>query len=113
MENVFIDTDIILDLLASREPFYIHAAELFSLADKNELKLFVSSLAFANLNYILSKQFSAAQAYEEMLQYYTQCKAVNGTLITIWHNNFLGMDNEFRGWREIYEKSISVVNSES
>ena len=62
MEKVFVDTGIILDLLSKREPFYIHSAKLFSAADKNEIKIHVSSLAFTNLNYILSKQYSTDQA---------------------------------------------------
>lgn len=55
MRKLFIDTNIVIDLLAKREPFYQEAAKLFSLADKNEVKLIVSSLTFANTHYILSK----------------------------------------------------------
>jgi predicted nucleic acid-binding protein len=71
MDRIFVDTDIILDLLSSRKPFYIHSANLFSGADKNEIKLLVSSLSFANLNYILSKQYSAAQARKKLLKFKT------------------------------------------
>ena len=51
-----VDTNIILDLLANRIPFYIEAAELFSLADKKKIKLSISSLCLADTHYILSKQ---------------------------------------------------------
>ncbi|HEX4372618.1 MAG TPA: PIN domain-containing protein [Puia sp.] len=71
MEKVFVDTDIILDLLSHREPFYIYSANLFSAADRNEIKLFVSSLSFSNLNYILSKQFSAEQARRMLFKFKT------------------------------------------
>jgi predicted nucleic acid-binding protein len=71
MEKVFVDTDIILDLLSSREPFYIYSANLFSAADKNEIKIFVSSLSFSNLNYILSKQYSSDQAKKRLLKFKT------------------------------------------
>lgn len=71
MERIFVDSDIILDLLGNREPFYKYAAELFSLADKGELKLFVSSLSFANLNYLLSRQYSADQARMKLLKFKT------------------------------------------
>jgi hypothetical protein len=46
-----------------------------------------------------------------MLHYYKVCKDVNGTLITIWHNNFLGEAKEFNGWKEVYEKFIGTVSS--
>ena len=56
MKKLFLDTNIILDLLANRMPFYTEAAELFSLADKKEIKLSISSLCLADTHYILSKQ---------------------------------------------------------
>jgi predicted nucleic acid-binding protein len=54
MKNLFLDTNIVLDLLATRMPFYTEAAKLFSLADKKKLKLSISSLCLADAHYILS-----------------------------------------------------------
>jgi predicted nucleic acid-binding protein len=71
MDSVFVDTDIILDLLSFREPFYIHAASLFSLADQKKLKINVSSLSFSNLHYILSKQYSPDQSRKKLLMFKT------------------------------------------
>jgi predicted nucleic acid-binding protein len=71
MEKVFVDTDIILDLLSNREPFYLPAAHLFSLGDKNNIKLFMSSVSFSNLNYILSKQYSSDQARKKLQKFKT------------------------------------------
>jgi predicted nucleic acid-binding protein len=58
MKNLFLDTNIILDLLATRMPFYTEAAKLFSLADKEKIKLSISSLCIADAHYILSRQNS-------------------------------------------------------
>lgn len=54
MRKLFIDTNIVLDLLAKR-PDYASAAKLFTLADQGKLELSVSSLTFANTHYILVK----------------------------------------------------------
>ena len=62
MNHLLIDTNIVIDLLAKREEFYEDAAALFSLADKNEIKLSISALTFANTNYILSKLKSDKEA---------------------------------------------------
>lgn len=85
MEKVFVDTDIVLDLLSARLPHYKYAAELFSLADENSIKLYVSSLTFANVNYILSKQLSAAQARKILLKFKTLINvlAVNDKVIEL------------------------------
>lgn len=71
MKGVFVDTDIVLDLLGNRKPFYRHAAELFSIADRSEIKIFVSSLSFSNLNFILSKQYSSIQARKILMKFKT------------------------------------------
>lgn len=70
-ENVFVDTDIILDLLSNRHPFYDYSAHLFSEADKENVKLFVSSLSFSNLNYLLSRQYSSGQARKSLQKFKT------------------------------------------
>jgi predicted nucleic acid-binding protein len=64
MSKLLIDTNIALDLLAKREPFYESAAQVFTLADKQKLKLGVSSLTIANINYVLSRLSSAKEACE-------------------------------------------------
>lgn len=55
MERLFIDTNIVIDLLAKRAPFYKEAQDLFTLADKKEVQLFISALTFANAYYSISK----------------------------------------------------------
>jgi hypothetical protein len=41
---------------------------------------------------------------------YNEIKMVNGTMITIWHNNFLGDDPGFEGWKEIYQQFINNLH---
>ncbi len=62
MKKLFLDTNIILDILAKRVPFYNEAAQLFSLADTGKVELFISALSFANINYILSKMTTTDNA---------------------------------------------------
>ena len=64
MKKILIDTNIVIDLLSKRKDFYDDAANLFSQADKKELNLTISSLTFANTNYILTKLKSAKEARE-------------------------------------------------
>lgn len=55
MKKLLIDTNIVIDLLAKREPDYAHAAQIFSLGDKKQIQLSVSALSIANTNYLLLK----------------------------------------------------------
>lgn len=71
MDNIFVDSDIILDLLSGRQPHYDSAAEVFSLADEGTLKIFVSSLSFSNIKYILSRQYNGDQVRKMLLKFKT------------------------------------------
>ncbi len=62
MKKLFVDTNIVLDLLARRQPHYEEAAGLFSLADKKQIALAVSALTIANTSYTLLRQMDAANA---------------------------------------------------
>lgn len=54
MNKLLIDTNVIIDLLAKREEFYVDSLKLFSLADRNEIELIVSTLSIANSYYLLN-----------------------------------------------------------
>ncbi len=62
MDRILVDTNIVLDLLAKRSEFLTETQELFTLSDKKELKLYVSSLTFANTYYILSQKMKSVNA---------------------------------------------------
>ena len=57
MAKIFVDTDICLDLLSGRKPFNAIAQKLFTLADLGKIKIYVSSLPFSNIDYILKSNF--------------------------------------------------------
>jgi predicted nucleic acid-binding protein len=54
-DKIFLDTDVVLDHLADRQPFSEYAHRLFALAEQNKITLCVSALSFSNLYYILRK----------------------------------------------------------
>ena len=62
MKKLFVDTNIVIDLLSRREPFFEEAAELFSLADKKQIELSVSSSTIANTSYTLLRQMDSDKA---------------------------------------------------
>jgi predicted nucleic acid-binding protein len=53
MRHYFLDTNVVIDYLAQRQPFWPDAAELMQAGVAGEAKLYVSSLSFTNIEYIL------------------------------------------------------------
>ena len=77
---------------------------------KNEATLLrIHPFCYMEANSYYEQKYTAAQAYNEMVRYYSICKQVNGQLITIWHNHFLGTDPQFAGWKKAYEQFILRV----
>ena len=107
MEKIFADTDIILDLLAQREPFFNAAAHLFSAADKGELKIFVSSLCFSNIYYLLSKQYNANQAKKKLLKFKTLVSvlSVNDKIID------LSLSSDFKDFEDGIQYYTAIENN--
>ncbi|MCU0417653.1 MAG: PIN domain-containing protein [Cytophagaceae bacterium] len=67
-ERVFVDTDIILDLLAKREPYHIHAAALFTLADLNKVELCISPLTYYTISDIVFQQGSSKKSRMNLMK---------------------------------------------
>ena len=66
MKSVFIDTNILIDLLANREPFHKYALQLFSKAEKKQIKIYCSSHTIATSYYIL-KKYSEEKPLRELI----------------------------------------------
>lgn len=62
MNKVFVDSDVILDLLAQRIPHFHFSALLFTFADMKKLELYTSPTVFCNVFYILRKELGIEKA---------------------------------------------------
>ena len=81
----------------------------YDLEKEEQTTLKVHPFCFMEANSFYEQKMPASEAYDEMMHYYNQCKDVDGTLITIWHNNFLGDDDTMEEWKQIYRKFIAQV----
>ncbi len=55
MKKIFLDTNIIVDLIADRKPFSKYSIEIFKKAEEKKIKLFTSSHSIATTHYLLKK----------------------------------------------------------
>ena len=69
MDNLFADTDICIDLLSGRKPFYHSAALLFTLADTGKINLHVSALSFSTIDYILKQQMNSRRSRQLLTEF--------------------------------------------
>ncbi|MEO6883032.1 MAG: PIN domain-containing protein [Bacteroidia bacterium] len=74
MKKAFIDTNIIVDLIANRKPFSKYAVEIFNKAENKKIKLFTSSHSIATTHYLLKKYMdekSLREVLYNLLDYLT------------------------------------------
>jgi uncharacterized protein DUF7033 len=75
----------------------------YDLEREQATPLRIFPFCFMDANSYYEQKYTPASAMGELMHYYRQVKKVNGLMITIWHNSFLGTDPAFAGWREVYE----------
>ncbi len=67
MKRVFLDTNIIVDLIADRKPFSKYSIEIFKRAEDKRIKLYTSSHSIATTHYLL-KKYLEEKLLREVLQ---------------------------------------------
>lgn len=67
--RLFVDTNVMLDLLGERVPFYDSIAKIATLADNGEVSLIVSALSYSTVFYVLSKYESKDNVREKLRKF--------------------------------------------
>jgi hypothetical protein len=90
-------------------PFY-----WYDLEKEKQTDLLLYPFCFMEANSFFEQKYSAQQALDEMRQYRDVIQSVNGLMVSIWHNTFLGTAKKFEAWKEIYQQFISeTIHSSS
>jgi hypothetical protein len=112
-----IDLDITDDFtmgFASRIGFRAGICSSFNFYDLDldiETKLRVHPFAVmdSSLKYYMKLSPDNAMAYVAPL--INDIKAVNGTFISVWHNESLSGEKQWEGWKGVYEKMVEYANN--
>lgn len=76
-DKVFLDTDVILDLLTQREPHFEPAVELFLEIQDKAIQAYTSPVVVANLFYILNRHFDRKKAIQSLMKLRTLVGVLN------------------------------------
>jgi predicted nucleic acid-binding protein len=67
-KKIFVDSDIVLDVLSEREPFYDSSAEIFDLGYEKVIELYTTPVVLANVFYILRKKYGIEKSKEYLIK---------------------------------------------
>ena len=76
MIRIFLETNVILDLLGERVPFYDSIAKVATLADEKKLTLIVSPLSFTTIDYVLNKYETSETVLNKLRKFKIICKVI-------------------------------------
>lgn len=80
-------------------PFY-----WYDLEQEQQTELLLFPFCFMDANAYYEQNNTAQEALAEMKSLYQSVEAVNGLFSMVWHNNFVGTDPVFTGWKEVYDQ---------
>ncbi len=68
------DTNVILDLLGERDPFYPSIAKIATMADQKKITLVVSPLSFTTIYYVLSNYEASDSVLKKLRMFKILCE---------------------------------------
>lgn len=107
MTSVFVDTDVCLDLLTGRMPFNKTAEILFSLADLEVIKIYVSALSFSNIDYVLKSQYTSRHSRQLLARFKTLVNVLAVDSKTI----DLAIASDFNDFEDAIQHACAIENS--
>jgi len=83
MREVFVDTNILIDLVIKREPFSTYAKSLFAVAEKKSIVMNICAISYNNVYYIIRKRLGREKAKTSLKMFSdtTKCLPVDHTVI--------------------------------
>ena len=68
MKKIFVDTNILLDLIFQRRGFFLDAKRLFNYSKSRNIDIFISAISINTIYYLLQKKFTKEHS-KHLLEY--------------------------------------------
>lgn len=93
-KRLFIDTNVMLDLLGERIPHYDSIAKIATLADKGDVSIIVSAISYATAFYLLRK-FESTEKLKEKLRKFKIISEVSDLDDTVIEKGLISKFSDF------------------
>lgn len=110
--NLFLDTNVLIDLIDKREPFYDDIAVIASLAESKKFSLAVSSLSFVNTVYVVSRNIEEKLVLDALKKFRIICNVSTIDEIVIDKSlisNFNDFEDAVQYFSALHHKSEIII----
>lgn len=111
MKRIFIDTNVLVDLVLEQKGFYQDARRLFNLCKERRITPYISSISVAIINYLLLKKYNEEKVKEllEIIYKLTEILPFHKRIISLAHySNFKDLEDGFQ-YFTAKENNIKVI----
>ncbi|MFN7676171.1 type II toxin-antitoxin system VapC family toxin [Flavobacterium sp.] len=105
MKNIFLDTNVLMDILANRQPFYKSSSEIYKLGLGEKVNFFTSSYTISTLHYLL-KKFTSEENIRQSLEEIIHVVSIISVDINIIKKSLKSNHKDF-------EDAIQIVSAQS
>ena len=108
MKQVFMDTNIVIDFLANRQPFAMDAAKIFDLAVNGKVRIFIAAVSYNNIYYILRQSMSGIATLKLLGELADMTEITDVTAVIIRQS----LKTDFKDYEDAiqYHSALSIVD---
>tara|TARA_R110000868_G_scaffold139529_6_gene354448 strand:+ start:739 stop:1161 length:423 start_codon:yes stop_codon:yes gene_type:complete len=112
MDNVLIDTDVILDFFFDRQPFSEFAAQVLNLCEESKINGFVTPVIISNVYYLLRKIGKHEIIIEKIKQLLTiidVLKMDKNVVLNALNSDFKDFEDSLQNYSAIEHGKIQII----
>lgn len=112
MDNILIDTDVILDFFFDREPFSQNAAKILTLCETKKITGFITPVIVSNVYYLLRQNAKHEKVIEKLklLISITEILIIDKqVVIQALHSNFKDFEDALQNYAAELTMKIDVI----
>lgn len=112
MNQLLLDTDVVLDFFLDRQPFAEDAARILALCEKKQLQVFVTSISISNVYYILRKLGSHSKVITHLKEFLTLVEVASvhkQVVLEALESDFKDFEDALQHFAAKSEPSIQLI----
>jgi len=112
MDNVLLDTDVILDAFFDRKPFAEYATEILNLCEERKINGFTTPVIISNVYYLLRKTATHKIIVEKIKQLLTIVDIIEmdkKVVLNALNSNFKDFEDALQNFSAIKNEKIKII----
>jgi predicted nucleic acid-binding protein len=112
MQNVLIDTDVILDFFFDRKPFSDNAAQILALCESKQITGFITSVIISNVYYLLRQTATHDKVVGKLVQLTSIVEVIStdkSTILKALNSSFKDFEDALQNFSAELSGEVNLI----